>query len=63
MEEAVIKQRLVRNRTPAARTTRAHQHYLMNLTMNYHTLVTKVLDENRQVLEAVKPEDVDRLIQ
>ena len=31
--------------------------------MNYHTLVTKVLDENRQVLEAVKPEDVDRLIQ
>ena len=31
--------------------------------MNYHTLVTKVLDENRQVLEAVNAEDVDRFIQ
>jgi 6-phospho-3-hexuloisomerase len=33
------------------------------LTMNYHTLVTNVLDENRQVLEVVNSEDVDRFIQ
>ena len=30
--------------------------------MDYRTLVTAVLEENRKVLEAVSPEDVDRLI-
>ncbi len=31
--------------------------------MNYHALVTKVLDENRQVLEAVNPDDVELFVQ
>jgi 6-phospho-3-hexuloisomerase len=31
--------------------------------MNYGGLVKQVLDQNRQVLEAVNPDDVERLVQ
>jgi DNA-binding MurR/RpiR family transcriptional regulator len=31
--------------------------------MNYRELLKQVIEENRQVLEAVNPEDVERLVQ